>query len=88
MARRKFRISMVLLSPSKPKEAASSKATVGSAYGMAPAYPKTESEADRDATARYHAMNNLYFLNTAIHGEYPKAFVGATPYEGHGIQSW
>jgi beta-glucosidase len=35
---------------------------------MAPAYPKTESEADRATTVRYHAMNNLYFLNTAIRG--------------------
>ena len=43
-------------------KAASPKATVGSAYGMAPAYPKTPSEADRAATARYHAMNNVYFL--------------------------
>ena len=68
-------------------KAASSKATVGSAYGMAPAYPKTESDADRAATARYHAMNNLYFLNTAIHGEYSKAFVGATPYEAMGFKA-
>jgi beta-glucosidase len=68
-------------------KAASSKATVGSAYGMAPAYPKTNSEADRAATARYHAMNNLYFLNPAIHGEYPKAFLGETPYEAMGFQS-
>lgn len=30
-------------------KASSSKATVGSAYGMAPAYPKTDSEADRAA---------------------------------------
>ncbi|MFZ0938447.1 MAG: family 1 glycosylhydrolase [Candidatus Sulfotelmatobacter sp.] len=67
-------------------KAASSKATVGSAYGMAPAYPKTDSEADRAATARYHAMNNLYFLNPAIHGEYPKAFVGETPYEAMGFK--
>jgi beta-glucosidase len=67
-------------------KAASPKATVGSAYGMTPAYPKTNSEADRAATARYHAMNNLYFLNTAIHGEYPKAFVGDTPYEAMGFQ--
>src|SRR5271163_4300837 len=68
-------------------KATSSKATVGSAYGMAPAYPKTDSEADRAATARYHAMNNLYFLNTAMHGEYPKAFVGATPYEAMGFKA-
>jgi beta-glucosidase len=68
-------------------KAASPKATVGSAYGMAPAYPKTSSEADRAATARYHAMNNVYFLNPAIHGEYPKAFLGDTPYEAMGFQS-
>jgi len=68
-------------------KAASAKATVGSAYGMAPAYPKTDSEADRAATARYHAMNNLYFLNPAIYGEYPKAFVGATPYEAMGFRA-
>ena len=68
-------------------KAASSTATVGSAYGMAPAYPKTDSEADRAATTRYHAMNNLYFLNPAIYGEYPKAFVGATPYEAMGFKA-
>jgi beta-glucosidase len=67
--------------------AASSKATVGSAYGMAPAYPKTNSEADRAATERYHAMNNEYFLRTAMHGEYPKAFVGETPYETMGYRT-
>jgi beta-glucosidase len=49
-------------------KAASSKATVGSAWGMAPAYPKTDSPDDIAAAARYHAINNLYFLNTAIHG--------------------
>ena len=68
-------------------KAASSKATVGSAYGMAPAYPKTDSEADRAAAARYHAMNNVYFLEAAIHGRYPKAFVGETPYEAMGFRS-
>lgn len=68
-------------------KASSSKATVGSAYGMAPAYPKTDSEADRAAAARYHAMNNIYFLNTAMRGEYPKAFVGETPYAAMGFQA-
>jgi beta-glucosidase len=67
-------------------KAASSKATVGSAYGMAPAYPKTDSEADRAATARYHAMNNIYFLETAMHGRYPNAFVVPTPYEAMGFR--
>jgi hypothetical protein len=36
-------------------KAVSAKATVGSAYGMCPAYPKTESESDHAAAARYHA---------------------------------
>src|SRR5207245_11193948 len=67
-------------------KAASSKATVGSAYGMAPAYPKTDSEVDRATTARSHAMNNIYFLHTAMHGQYPKAFVGETPYEATGFK--
>ncbi len=67
-------------------KAASSKATVGSAYGMAPSYPKTNSEADRAATARYHAMNNVFFLEAAMHGRYPKAFAGEIPYEAMGFK--
>ena len=67
-------------------KAASAKATVGSAYGMAPAYPKTDSEADRAATARYHAMNNVFFLHAAMTGEYPKAFIGDVPYEQMGFR--
>jgi beta-glucosidase len=67
-------------------KAASSKATVGSAYSMAPGYPKTNSEADVAATARYHAMNNTFFLHAALKGEYPKAFVGEPPYEQMGVR--
>ena len=67
-------------------KAASTKATVGSAWGMAPAYPKTNGPADVAATARYHAMNNLYFLNTALRGEYPNAFVGPIPYKEMGYR--
>ncbi|WP_370674904.1 glycoside hydrolase family 1 protein [Pleomorphomonas sp. PLEO] len=62
-------------------KAASSKATFGSAYEMAPAYPKTDSQADRAAAARYHAMNNVFFLEAAMKGHYPKAFVGEAPLE-------
>ena len=68
-------------------KAASSKAQVGSAYSMAPGYPKTESEADRDATARYHAMNNVFYLHAALKGEYPKAFVGEPPLEQMGFKA-
>jgi beta-glucosidase len=67
-------------------KASSSKATVGSAYGMCPAYPSTDSEADRAATERYNAMNNLFFLETAMNGRYPNAFVGEIPYEAMGFR--
>jgi len=59
--------------------AGSSKATVGSAYEMAPAYPKTDSE-------RYHAMNNVFFLEAAMKGRYPNAFVGEPPYKIMGFK--
>ena len=68
-------------------KAASPKATVGSAYGMAPAYPKTASEADKAATARYHAINNVFFLHAAMHGDYPRAFAGRTPLEEMGFRA-
>ncbi|WP_263377820.1 glycoside hydrolase family 1 protein [Granulicella paludicola] len=68
-------------------KAASPKATVGSAYEMAPAYPKTSSAADRAATERYHAMNNVFFLEAALKGKYPNAFVGETPYEAMGFKA-
>jgi beta-glucosidase len=67
-------------------KAASSKATVGSAYGMEPIYPKTSGEADRAAAARYHAAHNLYFIEPAFRGAYPKAFIGETPYEAMGFK--
>src|SRR5277367_4899170 len=67
-------------------KASSSKATVGSAYGMCPAYPATNSEADRAAAARYHAMNNVFFLEAAMKGHYPKAFVGEPPYDLMGFK--
>jgi beta-glucosidase len=68
-------------------KAASSAATVGSAYGMSPAYPKTSSDADKAATARYNAMNNLFFLETAMRGKYPNAFVGEIPWETMGYRA-
>jgi beta-glucosidase len=68
-------------------KAASPKAQIGSAFSMAPAEPATSSAADRAAAERFHAINNVYFLYTAKHGEYPKAFVGEPPYEVMGMQA-
>ena len=67
-------------------KAISAKATVGSAYGMCPAYPKTDSALDRAAAVRYNAMNNVFFLEAAMKGRYPNAFVGEPPYELMGFR--
>ena len=72
---------------SRAIKAASSHATIGSAYGIEPIYAKTESEADRAAAKRCEAFRNLYFLSTAQHGEYPKeAFLGEPPLEQMGFR--
>lgn len=68
-------------------KANSSDATVGSAYEMAPGYPKTDSEADRDAAERYHAASNVYFLTATMTGKYPRAFVNDEPYDIMGYKS-
>jgi len=67
-------------------KAASPKAKVGSAFSMSPGAPATDSKADHAAADRYHAINNVFFLHTAIYGEYPKAFVGEPPYDVMGVK--
>ena len=42
-------------------KAAFAKATLGSAYGMSPTYPRTESAEDRAAADRYHALTTCIF---------------------------
>jgi beta-glucosidase len=49
----------------------SKKNSIGSAYNMAPAKPATDSKTDLDAAVRYHATNNVYFLEAAMKGRYP-----------------
>ena len=66
---------------------ASPHATVGSAYGMEPGYPKTDSDADREACRRYEALHNSLFLYVARHGEYPDVFVGEIPHQVMGFRS-
>lgn len=68
-------------------KAASSLAKIGSAFSMSPAKPATESEDDKAAAARFHAFNNVWFLHTAMHGNYPKAFAGETPLEVMGFRA-
>src|SRR5579871_1695998 len=70
---------------SRAMKAVAPKASVGSAFSVSPAYPKTDSDADQAAADRFHAFNNEYFLHTALRGEYPRAFAVAPPYDVMGF---
>jgi beta-glucosidase len=48
-------------------------ARVGTAFSMSPCEPATNSEADRLAADRAHAITNVWFLEPALRGRYPEA---------------
>jgi beta-glucosidase len=48
-------------------------ARVGTAFSMSACEPATNSEEDRLAAERAHAMTNLWFLEPALKGRYPEA---------------
>jgi beta-glucosidase len=48
-------------------------ARVGTAFSMSPCEPASNSEEDRLAAERAHAMTNLWFLEPALKGRYPEA---------------
>ncbi|HVJ04353.1 MAG TPA: GH1 family beta-glucosidase [Candidatus Saccharimonadales bacterium] len=51
---------------------------IGSAFSMSQPYPATDSEQDRLAAEQFHAWENVWYLEPALHGRYPAA-VGPTP---------
>jgi len=55
-------------------KAISPKARAGSAFSMSPCEPATSSAADKLAAERAHRITNCWFLDPALHGEYPHAF--------------
>lgn len=57
-------------------KAASSRATVGSAFEFEPVISKTDTAADRAAAARFDAFHNHFFPEAAMHGKYPEPYVG------------
>jgi len=63
------------------------KAEVGSAFSMTPAEPFQDTDADRAAAERFHAITNIWFLETAMHGRYPHAFVTGEPYKILGMRA-
>jgi beta-glucosidase len=59
---------------------------VGSAFSMANCEPNTSREADKAAAERAHALSNIWFIEPALKGAYPKAFLGENPYDVMGGQ--
>ena len=49
-------------------------ARVGTAFSMSPCEPASESDEDKLAAARAHAITNTWFLEPAVRGRYPDAF--------------
>jgi beta-glucosidase len=68
-------------------KAARPNAKVGTAFSMSNAEPKTSSDADKAAAERYHAFCNLWFVDPAMKGEYPKILASQLPAGMMGVQA-
>jgi beta-glucosidase len=62
-------------------KAVNPKFKVGTAFSMSNCEPANSSAEDKAAADRAHALGNIWFVNPALKGEYPKAFVGENPYD-------
>jgi len=67
-------------------KAACPSARVGTAFSMSSCEPATNSEEDRVAAERAHAITNVWFLEPALKGRYPEA-LAFLPDTAMGIQS-
>jgi len=66
--------------------AARPEARLGTAFNMSPCEPAGDTEADAAAAERWHRLVNLWYLEPALRGRYPEAFVGALPARTMGIR--
>ncbi len=53
-------------------KANNAKLQLGTAFDVAPMFPATQSYADIAAAERWHKFQNLWFVDTALHGRYPE----------------
>jgi beta-glucosidase len=59
---------------------------VGSALAFSPCEPVGDTDADLAASERFHRFTNAWYLDPALHGRYPEAFVGEIPYARMGVR--
>jgi beta-glucosidase len=68
-------------------KATTPKAEASSAVTMADCIPRSNSEADQAACARYEAYRNYWFLDPALKGEYPKPLASDELLQSMGVRS-
>jgi beta-glucosidase len=66
--------------------ASAGEARIGTAFSMSPCEPAGDDARDADAAERWHGLVNGWFLEPALHGAYPDAFVEGLPGERMGIR--
>jgi beta-glucosidase len=59
---------------------------IGTAFSMSPCEPERDTEADAAAAERYHAFTNLWYLETALAGRYPEAYLEGPPLDTLGVE--
>ncbi|MBW2229982.1 MAG: beta-glucosidase [Deltaproteobacteria bacterium] len=59
---------------------------IGTAFSMSACEPARDEQEDLEAAERYHRFANVFFLEPALLGRYPDAFVGGLPEEAMGIR--
>lgn len=59
---------------------------IGTAFNMSPCEPRGETEADENAAERWHGLVNLLYLETALNGRYPDAFLDGPPLQRMGVR--
>jgi beta-glucosidase len=64
---------------------ANAKLVIGTAFSMSACEPARDTEQDRAAAERWHRFANLWYLEPALRGRYPDAFVDS-PFERMGIR--
>jgi beta-glucosidase len=59
---------------------------LGTAFAFSPCEPAGDSEADAAAAHRFHCFQNAWYLEPALRGTYPEAFVGGVPLSRMGVR--
>jgi beta-glucosidase len=63
-----------------------SEARIGTAFNMSPCEPAGDDEEDAAAAERWHGLVNVWYLEPALKGRFPDAYVDGPPLERMGVR--